>query len=180
MNNPGIDVKMWEQLRANWTQLNASGKSVKVDFQLINSDAVKDKTLAIDVVQTIDDEIVVETVQRNAGEAYDILGIAGLSMEDLVQTYKKMLHELHREAGKEEVDLIVEMTPHSDVSGETKGYLQKPGADMKTHIPLNYQHYYVLNALRGKMVELVGDRWDRVKALYHAGGIEFHFDYQEI
>jgi hypothetical protein len=89
------------------------------------------------------------------------------------------LHELHRRVEKEDSDLVVMMTPHSETSGETTGYLQQPGSDLKNSIPVNYQHYYVLNALREKMIELSGDRWSRVKAVYHAGDVEFHFDYPE-
>ena len=179
MTNPGIDIAIWEQLKKKWAQLDASGRSLKVDFKLINTETDKDRTLAIDVIQTINDEVYVETVQRNAGEAYEMLGIAGLSMEELVQAYKKLLHELYRQTDATDIDLIVEMTPHSAASGETTGYLQQAGVDLKKSIPLNYQHYYVLNALREKMIELLGDRWSRVKAVYHAGDVEFYFDYQE-
>ena len=87
---------------------------------------------------------------------------------------------MYRRVDKEkDVDLVVFMTPHSETSGETKGYLQESGTELKTSIMLNYQHYYVLNALREKMIELSGDGWSRVKAVYHAGDVEFHFDYPE-
>jgi len=179
MNNSGIDVTIWKQLRKKWIQLDASGKSLKVDFKLITTDAEKDKTLAIDVVQTINDEVYIETVQQNAGEAYSILGIDGLSRKELVQMYKKMLHELYRRVEQEDVDLVVEMTPHSPTSGETKGYLQQPGTGLKTSVMLNYQHYYVLSAIREKMIELAGDGWSQAKAVYHASDVKFYFDYQK-
>jgi hypothetical protein len=179
MNNPDFDIAIWEQLRKKWAQLDESGKSVRVDFQLIHTDAEKDKTLAIDVIQTIDEEIVVETVQRNAGEAHETLGISGLSTEELVQAYKKMLHELYRRSGAEDTDLIVEMTPHAATAGESTGYLQQAGSDLKKSVPLNYQHYYVLNTLREKMIGLPRDHWSRVKAIYHAGDVEFYFDFQD-
>ena len=89
MNNPGINAAIWERLKAKWTRFDASEESLRVDFKLITADTEKDKTLAIDVVQTIDDEVYVETVQRNPGEAYRTLGIVGYSIEKLVQTYKK-------------------------------------------------------------------------------------------
>jgi hypothetical protein len=179
MNNPGIDIAIWEQLKKKWAQLDANGRALKVDFRLISADVTKDKTLAIDVVQTVNDEVYVETVQRNAGEAHKTLGIAGLSREELIRVYKKMLRELYGRIKKPNSDLIVEMTPHSDISGETTGYLQQPTTGKRYSIELNYQHYYVLNAIRAKMIELEGDRGSKIKAVYHAGNVEFHSDYQE-
>ena len=178
MNNPGIDVAIWEQLRAKWAQLDASEQTLKVDFKLINVDVDKDKTLAIDVIQSINEEVFVETVQRTAGEAYETLGIVGLSMEELVEAYKKMLHQLYRRVKKQDADLVVVMTPHSATSGETTGYLQQPETELKSSVLLNYQHYYLLNALHEKMIELSGDRWSRVKAVYHSGEVEILFEHE--
>src|SRR5687768_9811514 len=118
MNNPGIDLEIWKQLRRKWTQLDESGHKVKVDFRLIADPRDENKILAIDVVQNIDDELITETVQRGAGEAYATLGIAGLSMEGLVEVYKKMMHQLHRQAKQRDAGLIVTMTPSSSTSGE--------------------------------------------------------------
>src|SRR5688572_743030 len=97
MNNPGIDLEIWKQLRKKWSDLNTSGHKVKVDFRLIADPNDENKILVIDVVQNINDETVTETVQRSAGEAYATLGLAGLSMERLVEVYKEMMHQLHRQ-----------------------------------------------------------------------------------
>ena len=173
-----MDVAVWDQLRKKWAQLDASGHTLKIDFNLINNENDREKTLAIDVVQTINDEIYVETVQRTAGEAYATLGIAEFSMEQLVEAYKKLLRQLYRRVKKQDADLVVVMTPHSATSGETTGYLQQPETELKSSVLLNYQHYYVLNALREKMIELLGDRWSRMKAVYHSGEVEIHFEHE--
>jgi hypothetical protein len=72
------------------------------------------------------------------------------------------------------------MTPHSATSGETICYLVRPEAGEKSSLALNYQHYYVLNALREKMIETVGDAWSRVKVIYRNGDVEYYFEYPEL
>ena len=177
MNNPGIDLEIWKQLRKKWSDLNASGHKVKVDFRLIADPNDENKILVIDVVQNINDETVTETVQRSAGEAHATLGLAGLSMERLVEVYKEMMHQLHGQAKQRDADLIVTMSPTSHTSGEVRGYLQKHNSDTKSSVLVNYRHYYLLNAIREKMIELVGDGWSKVKAIYHSGDLEFYFEY---
>ena len=177
MNNPGIDLEIWKQLRRKWAHLDESGHKVKVDFRLIADPGDENKILVIDVVQNINDELITETVQRNAGEAYATLGIVGLSMEDLVEVYKKMMHQLHRQAKQRAAGLIVTMTPNSSTSGEIRGYMEKPDSDIKSSVLINYQHYYILNALRDRMIELVGEDWSMVKAIYHSDDLEFYFEY---
>ncbi len=177
MNNPGIDLEIWKQLRAKWTELDAAGHKIKVDFKLIADANDKKNILAIDAVQHIDDRFVTETVQHKAGEAYATLGIAGLSMEHLVEVLKGMMKQLHREAKQSDMDLTVTMTPHSPTSGEVEGLLSHPDTPVQSSIPVNYRYYYVLNALREKMVEATGDNWKQVRAVYHLGDVEFYFEY---
>ena len=177
MNNPGIDLEIWKQLRTKWTTLDASGQKVKVDFRLISDPNDKNKILIIDVVQNINDELVIETVQRSAGEAYPVLGIAGLPMERLVKIYKEMMEQLHGEGRQRDANLVVTMSPSSATSGEVRGFLQNPDSDVMSGVLLDYRHYYMLNALREKMTELVGDSWSKVEAVYGPGGMEFYFEY---
>jgi hypothetical protein len=177
MNNPGIDLERWKQLRAKWTELDAQGHKIKVDFQLVAHPQEQKNIMLIDVVQHIDGEPVTETVQRRAGEAYAALGIAGSSMEQLVQAYKEMLKQLHRGAGQREMDLVVTMLPTSAASGEVRAHLEKPSAADQAYIQVDYRHYYVLNALRDRMVELLGERWSQVRAVYREDALEFYFDY---
>ena len=98
MNNPGIDLEIWERLRKKWADLQSDGHSLEIEFRLITDPKDEDNVLAIDVIQTVDDEVFTETVQRNAEEAYAALGIAGLSMERLVEVYKEIMRQLFRQA----------------------------------------------------------------------------------
>ena len=97
MNNPGIDLAIWKQLKRKWAELDESGHKVEIEFNLILTGDAEERTIAIDVVQKIDNKIVLETVQREAGEAYEILGIAGLSIERLVEIYKEKLKVLYKQ-----------------------------------------------------------------------------------
>ena len=177
MNNPGIDITNWERLRKRWSEMESSGHKLSIDFSLITASQNDKNALAIDVIQKINDETITETVQRNAGEAYAILGIQGLSMEELVGVYKNKMRELELETNPKEMDLVVTMTRTSTTSGEVKGYIGKEGSDTKRSVTVNYQHYYLLTALREKLKELTRDSWKRVKAVYRSGELEFYFEY---
>jgi len=177
LNNPGIDSAIWERLRKSWAELQSSGHKLKIDFHLIADPEYEENILAIDVIQNVDDDVFTETVQRNAREAYATLGIVGLSIERLVEVYKEMMGQLHHQAKQKDVDLIVTMSASSPTSGEVRGYVEKRNSNIKSSVLVNYRHYYVLNALRERMIELVGDGWSKVKAIYHSGNLEFYFEY---
>lgn len=176
MKNPGIDLKVWKQLREKWSSLDAKGHSLKIEFKLLTNDSPKDRTLAIDVVQTIDDDIIVETVQRQDGEAYAALGISELSVEQLKQVYGNMMAQLHSQLGQPESDLVITMSPTSETSGEVTGFLQSHDEPVKQAVLTNYKHYYVLNALREKMIEELGENWKQVKAIYKQDAVKFYFE----
>jgi hypothetical protein len=176
MKNPGIDLAVWKQLNKKWTKLDADGHSLKIDFRLVTNDSENDKTLAIDVVQTIDDQIIVETVQRRKGEAYPALGISELSVERLKDIYKGIMAQLHGGLGQPESDLVIAMSPTSETSGEVTGYLKSRSGLVKRAVLTNYQHYYVLNALREKMIEQLGESWRQVKAIYKPDVVEYYFE----
>ena len=177
MNNPGIDLTVWEQLRKKWAELQSADHELEIEFRLIIDPEDKDNVLAIDVIQTIDNDVFTETVQRNAGEAYTALGIAGLSMERLVEVYKEMMKKLFRQAKTRERKLIITMSTSSHISGVVKGHIEDSNSKIMNGFQVNYRHYYVLNAIRDKMVELVGDSWHTVRAVYCSGGLEFYFEY---
>jgi len=177
MNNPGIDLEIWKQLRKKWSDLDASGYKLKIDFKLIAHPDDENNILAIDVFQNINDELITETVQRNAGEGYASLGIDGLSMERLIEVCKEMMRQLYGQSKQRDADLIVTMAPSSPASGETRGYLEEGQASIKSSVLVNYQHYYVLNALREKMIDSTGDGWSKARAVYPSGDLEFYFEY---
>jgi hypothetical protein len=177
MNNPGINLEIWKQLRQKWSDLDANGHKVKVDFKLIADPNNEENILAIDVIQHIDGKPFTETVQRNAGEGYAPLGIANLSQKALVEVYKGMMSQLRSQSKLSDVDVIVTMLSTSSTSGELREHLEAPDAPVQSSVLVNYQHYYVLNALREKMIEQVGRGWSKVKAVYHSGNLEFYFEY---
>jgi hypothetical protein len=179
MNNPGIDLEIWEQLRKKWTDLEGSGHKIKVDFKLIADPKNEKNILAIDVIQNIDKKLVTETVQRNMGAAYAMLGIAGLSIERLIEVYKEMMHQLHQKVKPRDfdMDLVVTMSHHSATSGEVEGLLVHPDAPVQSSVSVDYRQYYMLSALREKMIESAGDAWRSVRATYNSGDLEFYFEY---
>ena len=179
MNNPGIDLEIWEQLRKKWTDLDASGRKIKVDFKLIFHPNNEKDILAIDVIQNIDKKVVVETVQRVAGEAYAALGIAGHSMEHLAEVFKEMMRQLHHHAKPRDLDMdvVVTRSHHSATSGEVEGLLVHPDAPVQSSVSVDYRHYYMLNVLREKMIESTGDAWSKARATYHSGDLDFYFEY---
>jgi hypothetical protein len=177
MNNPGVDLNIWKQLNKKWAELDSKGHQVKVEFKLITSPVDSNRTMMIDVIQRIEDEIVVDTVQQKAGEAYEALGLAGLSMERLVQVYKDILKNVYNEAKQYKSELVVTMSPTSSTSGEVQAYLQSHDEPVKQAVLTNYQHYYVLNALREKMMEQLGENWKQVKAVYKQDAVEYYFEY---
>ena len=56
MNNPGIDLAIWERLRKRWTRFEAAGYKLKIDFHLLADVDNEENILAIDVIQNINDE----------------------------------------------------------------------------------------------------------------------------
>jgi hypothetical protein len=177
MNNPGIDLKIWEQLRKKWADLDSKGHQIKVEFKLITDPKDENSVLIIDVVQNIDNEPITETVQRVAKEAYTQLGIADVSLERLIEIYMKTMQQLHNDIGQRDATLIVTMSPTSPTSGEVRAALEKADHGTQESILINYRHYYILNAMREKMMEKLGDEWRQVRAVYQRGELEFYFEY---
>ena len=176
MNNPGIDLAIWKRLRKRWTELERAGHKLKIDFHLLADVDDGNNILAIDVIQNIDDELIIETVERNSGEANAMLGIAGLSAERLIEVYKEMMRQLHQQIKQEDMDLIVTMSSTSPTSGEVRGYLQKSNSEVGSSLPVNYQHYYILKALLGNLIQDTGVS-SKVRAVYHSDNLEFYLEH---
>ena len=177
MKNPGMDMEIWKNLRKKWSDLDAEGHKLKIDFQLITHPNEPKRIIAIDVIQHIDRDIIIETVQQNVGEGYKPLGIANLSIESLKEMYKGMMELLRQESNLKDIDVVVTMTPTLPSSGILEGYLEVPYAPVRGSLQLNYEHYYVLNALRDKMIEQTGKSWSSVCVIYHEGDPKFDFVY---
>src|SRR4030066_2115819 len=85
MNNlQQLDMEIWTTLRQKWATLSAEGHTVKVEFNILKDPKDETRDLAIDVAQYIDGEWVVQTVQRQAQEAYAVMGIEGLMLDQLI------------------------------------------------------------------------------------------------
>jgi hypothetical protein len=140
-DNPGMDLVIWKRLRKRWAELEKAGHKLKVDFHLLADVDDENNILAIDVVQNINEELITETVQRSAGEADTMLGIAGLSREHLVKVYKEMMHQLHQQAQQTAADLTVTMSPTSLTSGEVSAHVKEGQSGRKSSVLVNYQHY---------------------------------------
>ena len=67
------------------------------------------------------------------------------------------------------------MAPTSPTSEEIRGYMQKRDSHEKSSVVVNYQHYYLLNALREIMIS-TGDGWTKVRVVYRSGDLEFYFE----
>lgn len=177
MNNPGMDPATWQGLTEKWAGLRSAGHTLEIEFRLIADAQDEENILAIDVIQSVDEEVVTQTVQRNAEEAYPALGIAGLSLEQLVELYKEIMAQVYRQARMHEASVVVTMSTSSPLSGEVRGHIETPDPTIKNGFPVNYKHYYILHAIRGKMVALLGDGWHTARAVYRFGGLEFYFEY---
>jgi len=55
-------------------------------------------------------------------------------------------------------------------------YFGKRKKKKENSVQVNYQHYYLLNALRDKMIEIVGEGWSQVEAVYWQDTLEFYFE----
>lgn len=179
MNDHGIDAQTRERLQQKWSDLCAQGREVQVEYCRVLHPDDESCVLLVDVLQQVDGQpLVTETVQKQAGEVESLLGIAGLSLEGLVDVYGKMIADLHPERYARERALVVTMTPTSPVSGELSGRLERPDGSVQTPVQVRFRHYCVLRALRERMVETLGAGWTSVQARYHpASGLELYFDY---
>ena len=69
------------------------------------------------------------------------------------------------------------MTPTSPISGEVKAYFDEQEKNEKDFIQVDYQHYYLLNAIREKIVDLTGSTWSQIRAVYWQDTLEFYFEH---
>ena len=176
MNNPGMDRSTWERLRNKWAEQQSSGQQLAVEFRLLADPKDEKNILAIDVLQTLNNEALTETVQRKAGEAYASLGIEGQSKAALIDACRDLMQQLYNQAAQKEAELVMTMTPTSSTSGETRAYAGAENPSARRSLPVNYRHYYLLTALREKLRNAAEDNSNSIKAVYRSGELEFYFD----
>ena len=105
------------------------------------------------------------------------MGITGMSMENLVATYKKILQRVHPRPYQPDIKLVITMSPSSPSSGELKAFLVSSDGVIQNSILITYQHYYMLNAIRNKLTEIVGEKCSQIKAVFCQGELDFFFEH---
>lgn len=144
-----MNTEIWTALRQKWARLDAEGHNVKVEFNILKDPKDETKDLAIDVSQNIDGEWVVQTVQRQAQEAYPVIGIEGLVLDELINLAGQVVNSVTQPiTGQATYDdeMHLFMKRISPETSEIYGHvISKTGE--KVGIRTNCQHYYVLNEI---------------------------------
>lgn len=175
-----IDPENWQRLTQRWDEIRSTGHTLELRYRRIVAPDDEYRTQVIDIIQNIDAEVFIETVECSKGEVEAILETNNLSLEGLQNEYQVILKNLlMKQPDHHDTHLVVTMMPTSQSSGEISCYLERPTS--RSNVQLNYQHYYMLKALREKMSSIVGESWVRVKVIYRSGmfsNLEFYFDYE--
>ena len=45
MNNPGMDLEIWERLKKKWAELQSAGHNLEIEFRLITASEDKNNVL---------------------------------------------------------------------------------------------------------------------------------------
>lgn len=143
MNNANFDTEIWTDLREKWLKLDAEGHTLKVDFNILKDPEDASQALAMDVAQNIDGEWLVQTVQRQTGEARRLLGLEGLEPGQLIALARQLVNSL-TEQGTDELHLFLKRI--APESSEIHAYVVSKTGE-RISLRTNYQHYYVLNEL---------------------------------
>jgi hypothetical protein len=162
MNNPTINKETWTSLRQKWTTLEDISK---VEFTVLRDPEDESRELAIDVAQNINGEWVVQTVQFQAREANSVIGIEGLTLDQLIEVAAHVVNSVTvpvtgEETCDDELQLIMKRI--SPETGEIYGHaISKTGE--KIGIRTNYQHYYVLNEILEQKSNITKEKYAEVR-----------------
>lgn len=143
MNKTQFNTEIWTALREKWLKLDAEGHAVKINFNILKDPNAASEDLAIDVAQNINGEWLVQTVQRQTGEARRLLGIEGLEPIQLIALARQLINSL---TDQETDELHLFLKRISPESSEIHGHVMSKTGE-KISLRTNYQHYYVLNEL---------------------------------
>jgi hypothetical protein len=169
MNNTEMNKEIWTSLRQKWDRLAAGGHALKVEFNVLKDPHDNTRDLAIDVVQNIDGGWVVQTVQRQPKEAYTVLGIAGLGLDQLIGLAGQAVTSVtERVNGQPTYDdeMHLFMKRISPEASEISGHIVS-GTGQKVAVRANYQHYYILNAILEEISGITREEF---------AGLELHRD----
>jgi hypothetical protein len=156
-----MNKELWTALRQKWATLENISK---VEFNVLRDPADPSRELAMDVAQNINGEWVVQTVQFQAGAANALIGIEGLSLEQLESLAAQAVNSVTvpitgQETYEDELHLV--MRRISPESGEIYGYVITRAGE-RVGIRANYQHYYVLNEILEQKSKLVQAEYSEV------------------
>jgi hypothetical protein len=173
MNNPGVQQEIWATLRQKWSTLLAEGHSLKVEFNVLKDPADASRALAIDVVQNIDGEFHVQTVQNEKQQAYSAIGIDGFSLDQLINLAGRAVNSVTKSiTGRETYDdeMHIFMKLISPETAEIYGHvISKTGE--KIGIQSNYQHYYVLNEIAEQISEIMKEKYAEIQLHRNKGDL---------
>jgi hypothetical protein len=180
MNNPGLKEEIWTDLRQKWAGLVDEGHTVKVEFNILKDPKDENRDLAIDVAQYIDGEWVVQTVQRQAREAYAVIGIEGLMLDQLINLAGHVVDSItepitSRETYDDEMHLF--MKHISPETSEIYGYVISETGE-KIGVRPNYQHYYVINEILEQISKIMKEKYREIqlhRSKEDYGGLYFRF-----
>jgi hypothetical protein len=165
MNNPGIQQEIWTALHQKWSALVAEGHSLKVEFNLLKDPTNESRILAIDVVQNIDGEFHVQTLQKEKQQAYSAIGIDGFSLDQLINLAGRVVNSVTkpitgRETYDDEIHIFMRLI--SLETAEIYGHvISKTGE--KIGIRSNYQHYYVLNEIAEQISKIMKEKYTEIQ-----------------
>lgn len=177
MNNPPINKEIWTSLRQKWATLD---NIAKVEFTVLKDPEDESRELAIDVAQNINGEWVVQTVQFRAQEAYSVIGIEGLSLDQLESLATHVVNSvtvpiIGEETCDDEMHLVMKRI--SPETGEIYGHvISKTGE--RIGIRANYQHYYVINEILEQRSKIMNEEYSEVQIHRNqgeSGRIHFQF-----
>ena len=161
MNTPHVRTEIWTALRKKWASLENISK---VEFKVVRDPEDSSRELAIDVAQNINGEWVVQTVQFQAREAYPIIGIEGLSLDQLVSLATQVMISVTvpitgEETYDDEMHLVMKYI--SPETGEMYGHVISK-AGKRIGIRANYQHYYVINEILEQKSKIMKKEYSEV------------------
>jgi len=164
MNNPGIKEEIWLALRQKWDKLVADGHTLQVEFNIL-TDPKDTQGYAIDVAQNIDGEWFVQTVQRQAREAYPVLGMEGMDLDQLLALADQVVGSITEPiTGRKTYDdeLHIFMKRISPETSEIHGYIISK-EDEKIGIRASHQHYYVINEILEQISQTMKEEYAEIQ-----------------
>ena len=162
MDNPQLNTEIWATLHQKWATLTDISK---VEFTILKDPEDESRVLAIDVAQNINGEWVVQTIQRQPKEAYPIIGIKGLMLDQLADLAAIVVDTVTnpitgQETHDEEMHLVMKRI--SPETSEIYGHvISKTGE--KIGIRANYQHYYVINEILEQRSKIMNEEYSGVQ-----------------